>query len=52
MGERFISAAKARRILGKDAKPYSDKQLEEIIDILYESSEFSYQKWVSEKKIL
>ncbi len=45
MQKRFITLAKARRILGKDAKSLSDEQVLELIDLLYECAESVYHKW-------
>lgn len=43
-GGRKISVSQARKILGNDAKPYSDKDLEDILDRLYQIAEFGLRR--------
>lgn len=44
--EPRITIAEARKALGMTHRNYSDKQIQEIIDIIWEAAEFAYDEYI------
>jgi len=49
-GDPKITIAEARKALGMIHRNYSDTQIEQIIDIMWEVAEFAYDKYSSDGK--